>query len=223
MAEPPSCREQDLADKLDRPMSLLGLLFLLVVLAEPLARGPALSTVLVVTGWALWGVFLAEFLARWWLAPDRLRFLRRNWWQAVLLAVPFLRFVRLLKALRVASVGRVVSSAVRGSRSAGRLLSSRLGWLAAVTAVVVFVASHLLYLTGAVTPYGDALHRSALATISGEPIGADSAWAKAMEVMLAAYSVIIFATLAASLGAYFLDHRNRPAAEENSTDPADQH
>ena len=41
------------------------------------------------------------------------------------LVVPFLRFLRAVRALRAARMGRVVSSAVRTSRTAGRRLSPR--------------------------------------------------------------------------------------------------
>lgn len=112
-------------------MSLLGLLFLLVVLAGPLVREPALSLALTIASWVLRAAFVAEFVVRLWLADDRVRFLRRNWWQIPLLAVPALRFIRLLRLLRLAAVGRAITSALTGSRSAGRLLTGRLGWLAA--------------------------------------------------------------------------------------------
>lgn len=131
-------------------MSLLGLLLLLIVLAEPLVADPTLSAILTVTGYLLWAIFIAEFLLHLWLAPDRKRFLRRNWWRMIILAVPVLRFVQVLRALRVAAIGRgVVSIVGGGSSSAARLLSGRLAWLTTVTALVVLAASYVLYMTGA--------------------------------------------------------------------------
>jgi voltage-gated potassium channel len=190
--------------RLDVPMSVLGVIFLLVVLAQSLARAPDLQAVLAVASWALWAIFVAEFLLRWWVAESRRRFLRRNWWQILLLAVPFLRFVRLLWAVRLLRVGRVASSALRGSRSAGRLLSGRLGWLAAVTAVVILAGSQLLYLLGAYDSYGPALHGVALSVISAEPLSRDHVAAQLAEVIFALYAAIVFAALAGSFGAFFL-------------------
>lgn len=198
---------ESLAARLDAPMSVLGLLFLLLVLGQTLAAEPATQRALELAGWALWAVFVGEYLLRLHVAPSKSRFLRRTWWQVVFLAVPFLRFLRLVALLRVARAGRVVSSAVRSSRSAGRLFSSRLGWLAAVSAIVVLSASQLLYAFGVFASYADALHAAALATVSGQPMGQPEALARVLDVVLAVYSVGVFAALAGTVGAYFLEGR----------------
>lgn len=197
-----------LARRLDKPMGALGLLFVLVVLGQLVAESPALQQALTWVGWALWAVFVGELALRAYVAHDQRRFWARNWWQLLFLAVPFLRFARGLRLLRLARftrVGSVLSAAVRGSRSAGRLLSGRIAWLALVTAVVVLGSSQLLYVVDAYEDYADALHEAALATITGEPLSADGGIARGLEVVLAIYSVIVFATLAGSLGAYFLE------------------
>ncbi|HSJ20873.1 MAG TPA: hypothetical protein VK964_09885, partial [Nocardioidaceae bacterium] len=68
---------EELLDRLTPAMSVLGLIFLLVVLSEQLAReSAALSLALTVTSWVLWGVFVAEFVARVVVAPDKRRFWR---------------------------------------------------------------------------------------------------------------------------------------------------
>ena len=196
---------ESLARRLDKPMGILGVLFLLVVLGQSTATHDGLVAGLSVAGWALWVVFVAELALRAYVAQDQRRFWARNWWQVLFLVLPFLRFVRALSLLRAARVGGVLSSAVRGSRSAGRLLSSRIGWVAAVTGVVVLATSQLLYVTDAYTEYGDSLHDVALATVSGEPLrGATGTFSRVLEVVLAIYSVVVFAALAASLGAYFV-------------------
>lgn len=206
---------EELARRLDRPMGALGVLFLFVVLAQNLATGPALQHWLAVTGWVLWAVFVAELALRAYVARDQRAFWRRSWWQVVFLAVPFLRFLRALSFLRVARVARVggvLTSAVRGSRSAGRLLGGRVAWLAVVTGVVVLAASQLLYVLEAFPTYAEALHGAALATVTGEPLAADDGAARVIEVVLAVYSVAVFATLAGALGAYFLRRPEGDAA-----------
>lgn len=177
---------EELLDRLTPAMSALGILFLLVVLGEQLARkSSALSTVMTVAGWLLWAVFVVEFVARLVVAPDTGQFLR---------------------------TGRVLSSAVRSSRSAKSVLGGRVGWLSAVSAITVLGGSQLLYEFGDYVRYGDALHAAALATITGEPLARQDSFAKVLEVVLAAFSVVVFATLAGSLGAYFLESR-RPEPE----------
>lgn len=197
-------RAERLSRRLDTPMGVLGVVFLLVVLGQVLATDAATVSVFSVAGWVLWSVFVGEFVLRAVVARNRGRFWARNWWQLVFLVVPFLRFARVLSLLRLARVGSVVSAAVRGSRSAGRLLSGRIGWLLAVTAVVVLASSQLLYVLGAYDSYGEALHDAALATITGEPLAAPGVPARVLEVALAVYSVAVFATLAGALGAFFL-------------------
>lgn len=211
LSQPASDRErvaEELLDRLTPAMSALGVLFLLVVLGERLARpGSGLALALAVTGWLLWLVFAAEFAARMVVAPDRWRFLRRNWWQIAFLVLPFLRVLRLVRAVRLLRAGRVLSSAVRSSRSAQRALGDRVAWLAALTAIVVLASSQLLLEFGSYAGYGDALHAAALAAVIGEPLGRADAFARVLEVLLAVYSVAVFATLAGSLGAYFLESR----------------
>lgn len=202
-----------LARRLDKPMGALGLLFLLVVLGQVVADDPRLSSTLTTVSTMLWLVFVAEFALRAYVARDQRRFWSRNWWQVIFLAVPFLRFARalaLVRVTRVARAGSVLSAAVRGSRSAGRLLTSRIAWLSIVTSLVMLAASQLLYVLGSYDNYAEALHAAALATITGEPLSATDGFARFLEVVLAIYSVIVFAGLAGALGAYFL--RREPAA-----------
>lgn len=214
-----------LAARLDKPFTVLGLLFLLVVLGQNVATSPGVQRVFQVTGTVLWVLFVGEFLLRLWIAPSKTRFFRKNWWQVLFLVLPALRFLRGLALLRVVRAGRVlrvvraggvVSSAVRSSRSAGRILTSRLGWVAALSAIVVLAASQLLFTQGYYDSYGDALHASALATISGEPLGLQAGLPKVLEVLLVAYSVGVFAALAGTLGAYFFESR-RPSDGEGAS------
>ena len=207
---------EELARRLDKPMGALGLLFLLVVLGQTVARDEVVVDALAVAGWALWLVFVAEFALRAYVARDQRRFWVRNWWQLLFLAMPFLRFLRALRLLRLVRVGGVLSAAVRGSRSAGRLLSGRVAWLAVVTGVVVLASSQLLVVLGSYESYSVALHDAALATVTGEPLGAEDGFSRVLEVLLAVYSVAVFATLAAALGAYFI----RPAEGQRPAAPS---
>ncbi len=203
---------EQLLDRLTPAMSALGVLFLLVVLGERLARpGSAVAVALSILGWGLWVVFAAEFVARLVVAPDVGRFLRRNWWQVTFLVLPFLRIFRLVRAVRLLRTGRVLSSAVRSSRSARSLLGTRVGWLAVVSAITVLGSSQLLYEFGDFTTYADSLHAAALAAMTGEPLGREDPFSRVLEVVLAGFSVVVFATLAGTIGAHFLSDANRPS------------
>ena len=198
---------ESLARRLDRPMGLLGIIFLLVVLAQLLVTDPTGQVVLSVINWVFWGIFVAEFLLRAYIARFQARFWRKNWWQIIFLALPFLRFFRALRALRILRVtrfGRVLSAGVRGTRSAEKLLSNRVAWLLAVTAIVILASSQLLYLFADYSSYLDAIYEAALATITGSGFSADTIFVRMLHVVLATFSVVVFATLAGTLGAYFL-------------------
>lgn len=204
---------ESLAARLDRPMGYLGLIFLFVVVGQLLVSDSQWSLALSIAGWVFWAVFVAEFLLRAYIARFQKKFWTRNWWQIVFLLVPFLRFFRALQSLRLlrfarlsrlARFGGILSAGVRGSRSAGRLLSSRIGTLAAVTLVVILAASQLLYALTPEDSYSIALYETALATITGSGFTVRTGLANILHVSLAVYSVAVFATLAGTLGAYFL-------------------
>ncbi|SCL34619.1 voltage-gated potassium channel [Micromonospora nigra] len=198
-------RLNGLARRLDKPMGVLGVLFLLLVLGQAVSRDASVGTALTVASWVLWAVFVAEFTLRAWLARHCAReFWKRNWWQVIFLAVPFLRFARAATALRAARGTGVVAAAVRGSRSAGRLLTDRLAWLAVTTATIILAAGQLLLVTDSYPTYGQALHDVTLTTITGEPLSATDGFSQVLELVLAAYSVAVFGTLAGALGAFFL-------------------
>ena len=91
---------------------------------EPLSRA----------GIAIWIIFVVDFLVKLLLAPDRMRFLRRNLLTLVSLAIPALRMVRVLRLVRVlravrAARGlrllRVITSLNRGMRALGLTLRRR--------------------------------------------------------------------------------------------------
>lgn len=197
-----------IADQLDVPITAAGVVFLLLVLAETISDPEgAVGTVFSVTSWVLWAFFAGEFLLRMIVAPSTSAFLRRNWWQLLFLAVPALRFVRALRVLRAARVGRVLSSAVRSSRTAGRKLSSRLAALGVVTIVVVLASSQLLFELGDYGSYGDALDAAALATIAGEPFSPEHTALRVVQIVVVTYSVVVFAALAGAAGAFLIERR----------------
>ncbi|MGO1385583.1 MAG: hypothetical protein ACTHU1_12460 [Arachnia sp.] len=221
---------EELALRLDRPMGYLGLIFLFVVLGQLLVSDSQWSLALSIAGWVFWAVFVVEFLLRAYIARFQKAFWKRSWWQVVFLLVPFLRFFRVLQSLRLLRItsltrfGGILSAGVRGSRSAGRLLSNRIGSLAAVTLVVILAASQFLYALTPEESYTTALYETALATITGSGFTQQTGLAKILHVSLAVYSVAVFATLAGTLGAFFLrgetaaGHAGLPPHATSATD-----
>ncbi len=205
--------------RLSPAMAVLGVAFFLVVLGQR-AVPPRSTTasVLLAVIWGMWAIFVVEFALRMVIAPSTARFLRRHWWQVLLLLVPFLSFIRVMVILRAARSLRLVSAAVRSSRSANNKLRSRTLWLAAITAMVILAATDLLYEYAGVRPYTSALHAAAMAAISGEAIGREGGIASIIDVVLAVYSVGFFASLAGTIGAYFLEQRGDDAEARKERD-----
>lgn len=205
---------QDLLDRLTPLMSALGIIFVLLILGEQLTQpGSWLSSALGVGGWVLWAVFAAEFVARAVVAPDTGRFFRRNWWQMAFILLPFLRVLRLVRAARFLRTGRVLSGAVRGTRSAASVLRGRLGWLFSLWTITVLSVSQLLFAFSDFATFADALHATALGAVTGEPLEPDDVVARLTEIFLGVVSVGVFGTLAGTVGAYFLRSDERAAAE----------
>ena len=214
---------EEILDRLSPLMGVLGIVFVLLVLGEQLARPGLLSVAMEILSWVLWAVFALEFVARLVVTPDTAAFLRRNWWQIVFLVLPFLRLLRLVRIARLTRSGRVLSGAVRGSRSAQAVLGSRLAGLGSIVAITVLGSSQLLFQFSDYPRYGDALHAAALGAITGEPLEKADGFAQAMEVFLAIFSVVVFGALAGLLGSFFTENRHREreeAAERGSTDSA---
>ena len=193
------------AAALDMPVAVLGIAFLAVFLLEPVV--PWLSSgAWEVFAWLATAVFAVELGARFAAAPSAAEFLRQHWWQIALLPLPFLRFLRGVRAARAL---RGISMAVRSARSSARQLQDRVEWLALITAITALVTGRLLHISGAARyqdSYGLALHDAAMATMSGEPLldGGIGDW---LELLLAAYSLVVIAVLAGAVGDFLVDRR----------------
>lgn len=201
-------------ERLHPVMGWLALLFVVIVLGDNSVRDESpFDTIFTAGAWIVWACFVLEYMVRLAIAPSKRRFFARTWWQIVFLVLPFLGFLRIIVALRVARAGRAVSAVIRTSRTAAQTLSNRVAWLGAVTLIVILLATDLLYELGGVRPYVVALHDVALAAIVGHPLGSPAGIAQILDVVLALYAVVVFAALAGSLGAFFFEKR---AASEGS-------
>ena len=215
-------RAEEIAGHLDVPVTVAGILLVLIVIADRSTPADStLSSVWTVTSWVLWGLFVFEFVLRAVVAPSLGLFLRRNWWQVLFLALPFLRFLRGLS--RSARLLRGMTTSARVSRTAARNLTGRIGLLTSVTFGVILAGTEILFEFGATEAYVTALHDVALAAISGEPLTDPSPVASWLEVLLALYATVVFAALAGSLGAFYLQRQSEQPQSTAGTPPAAKH
>ena len=212
-------------ERVDPVMAWLGVVWALVVGYEfAVELTPDAQRVLVVVGWVAWVIFLLELLAHLVVAPSRLRYLRRHPLQVVGVLIPalrILRFARLLRLGRALPAARVVTSSYRVAVTARRLLGSRLGYIAALSAVVMVALAELAYLfeRGAAEPvfdnFADAVLWSVAVVVAGQGSPVPNSLG-AHVAMLAgfAWGVVVFATVAGALGAFFIDERRERAESE---------
>ena len=216
----------DLEDWLEKPILALSVGWLALLVIE-LTRG--LSPALEVAGTVIWVIFIADFMLRLWLSPDRSRYVRRNWLTVLSLVVPALRLIRILAVVRVARaartaralhgvtrgarVVRVVGSINRGMAALRRSMARRgLGFVLLLTAVVVLAGAAGMYaferdLTGEreFDSFWTALWWTAmLITTMGSDYWPQSAEGRVLCIMLAMYAFAVFGYVTASLATFFI-------------------
>jgi voltage-gated potassium channel len=212
-------------DRLDYPMAALAVVWAALVAYELVAptehRGP-----LNLAGNIIWGLFLVEFVGKLAISGKPLRFLRRHWPSVLFLLLPALRILRVLRAaraLRVLPAARVIGSSYRAVGTARTLLEGRIAFLVVASAVAVLSGGQLLYLAergrdGGVASLGDALWWSANLAIGNnlvfEPV---TLLGRILAIVLSGYAVVVFASVAATLGAFFIESRAERATAEDAT------
>lgn len=208
--------------KFDRPLAVLGVLWLVLVVIE-MTRG--LGSFLSGLTLLIWAVFLLDFAVKMVLAPDRFEFLRRNFLTAISLAIPALRMVRLLRVLRAARAARglrllrLLTSLNRGMRALGVSLRRRgFGYVLLSTLLVLLGGAAGMFAFERDTAQGLANYGSALwwTAMILTTMGSDF-WPKTVEgrllcLFLSIYGFTIFGYVTATLASFFItaDVKQKP-------------
>ena len=198
------------------PMALLGLAWLLIVVAELLWGENAFLSL---ASTAVWVIFIAEFALRLLLAPDRSSFLKRNWLTVIALIVPALRFFRALAVLRAARalrglrLVRIVGTANRSMNALRTTMRRRrFGYVLGLTILVaVLGAAGMLSfepaeeVTGGFTSYGHALWWTAmLVTSIGSDFWPATTEGRVLALLLSIYGLAVFGYITASFASFFV-------------------
>jgi voltage-gated potassium channel len=170
----------------------------------------------------IWILFLLEFTLKLIIAPHRLAFIRKNWFDFLVIILPFLRLFRVVLAFQnfralgilftAASTGqgilslRAVLMLKRSAKSLGTFMRlSRFGYVAFVTTLVVFITAGgvLWFERGSpranIRTYGDALWWSAaVVTTVASDLNPVSTGGRIFGVALMIYGVSVFG--------YFVSH-----------------
>lgn len=210
---------------LSGPLAVLGLAWLVLLVIE-LVRGA--NPLLERTTLSIWIVFILEFALRFWIAPRKLLYLRRNWLTIIALAIRALRVVRAFRALMVLRAARgvrllrIVTSLNRGMRTLRRGMSRRgFEYVLALTLLVAFVGAAGMY-TFESSPngrglegYGEALWWTAMlmTTIASE-FWPQTTEGRILTLLLSVYSIGVFGYVTAALASFFVENASpaQPAA-----------
>ena len=203
----------------ERPMQVLGFAWLALLILE-LTRG--LSPLLAGLSAAIWIVFGIDFGVRFFLAPSKGAYLRRDWLVALSLVVPAFRVLRIARAFRVLRAApvvrgfrlvRVVGSLNRGMSALGKSLGRRgLGYVVALTVLITLGGAAGMYALERDVPGGPGLAdyptalwwTAMIMTTLGTSYWPQSAEGRALCLMLAVYAFGVWGYLTASLATYFV-------------------
>ncbi len=171
----------------------------------------------------IWIIFGIEFAVRFWLAPHKLAFLKKNWLTALALVLPALRLLRAFaifrlarsfQALRALRLVRLVGAANRSMNAFRSTLQRRkVGYVTALTLVVTFLGAAGMYnlepssemSEGGFTSYWDALWWTAmLLTTIGSQYWPITLEARILSVMLSVYGLGVLGYITATLASFFV-------------------
>lgn len=193
------------------PLLALSIIFLGVIAAPVIAEVPARWELwLDVTEWAIWAIFATDLAVRTYLAEDRLAYLRRNWPDVVVVAVPFLRPLRLLGVAAVAVLAFGRWWEFMAARGLDKVLTLAVAVVVACAGLVTLFESD----EGNITSFGDAIW---WAVVTVTTVGYGDAYPKTVQgrtvgIFLMLVGVGLVGLITANLAAFFVQ-REKASAE----------
>lgn len=216
-----------LEEWLDKPMVVLSFVWFSLVVLELVWTTSGIFEFL---GTAIWIVFIAEFLLRLALAPDKGRFLRNNVITMVALLAPALRFLYALRFFRLARGLRLVRIVGTANRTINALRDSfgrrGLGYVLGTTVLVTLLGAGGMLafepahqVKGGFATYGDALWWTAmLVTTIGSDFWPQTAEGRLLAFLLSLYGLAMFGYITASFATFFIGQEARLARAARSGD-----
>jgi voltage-gated potassium channel len=216
---------------LDGVMVLLSVAWIGLLVVE--FAGDGLPASLEAAVWAIWAIFVADFLLEFTIAPVKTTYLKTHWLTVVSLVLPAFRVLRIASALRAARAARIVRSVglLRLLTSINRGLASLrataarrgVGYVIAATALVMVVgAAGMAFFespdalpTGeGLADYGDAFWWTAYAMTTGAPTEPVTGEGRVLGWLLSLYGLGVFGYLTATLASHFIDRDRGVRAPE---------
>lgn len=204
---------------LEGPMAFLGFVWLILLVIE-LVWG--LTKVLEYLSLTIWAIFIIDFLLKFFLAPSKIRFFKRNWLTAISLVIPAFRVFRLLRILRLLRgirLVKVVASLNRSMKSLGATMQRRGFVYVMLLAVLVTVggAAGIYAIEKGNTGfenYGMALWWTSMRVITaGSDFWPVTPEGRGLAFLLALFGYAIFGYVTATLATFFI---GRDAEEKDA-------
>jgi voltage-gated potassium channel len=207
---------------LELPMMILAFIWLVLFIVEVVW---GLNPVLQYASYVIWVIFILDFALEFWLSPNKVDYLKKNWLSAVALVAPALRILRIAKLFRVARLARisrlarglrllrVVSSINRGMRALGATMNRRgFAYIFLLTVIVTFAGAAGMYAFENNNPgerglnsYWSALWwTSMIMTTMGSEYWPQTAEGRTLCFFLALYSFTVFGYVTATLATFFI-------------------
>jgi voltage-gated potassium channel len=204
---------------LETPMVVLGFVWLALLVVDLL--GHASRTLVAVTN-GIWALFVLDFGLKLTLAPNKPRYLRKNWLTVISLLLPALRVIRIVRVVRLLRAARaarglrlvrVLGSLNRGMRALGATMGRRgFGYVAALTGVITLAGAAGMYSFESAAPgerglrsFWDALWWTGmLMTTMGSEYWPKSGEGRVLCVLLSLYAFAVFGYVTATLATFFI-------------------
>jgi voltage-gated potassium channel len=196
----------------ETPMIILGFLWLILLIIEFVS---GLTRFLEISGLVIWGIFVVDFFVKFFIAPNKPRYLKTNLITMVSLVVPAFRVVRVFRVIRLLRVTRsfrlvrVLGSLNRGIRAVGATMQRRaFGYVVALTLLVFFVGSAGMFAfekDHGLQSYGASLWWTAmLLTTMGSEYWPKTAEGRILCIVLAVYAFAMFGYVTATIATFFI-------------------
>lgn len=204
---------------LEGPMIFLGFVWLILLVLE-LVWG--LSKILEYLSLTIWVIFIIDFLIKFFLAPVKLKFFKKNWLTAISLVIPAFRVFRLLRILRLLKGVRlikVVASLNRSMNSLGATMNRRgFGYVFMLSVVITFGGAAGMYAIEKGHPgfenYGMALWWTSMRVITaGSDFWPTTPEGRGLAFILSLFGYAIFGYVTATLATFFI---GRDAEEDDA-------
>lgn len=204
---------RSIEDLLDGPMIFLGFVWLVLLVIELIGQLP---TALQYLSLGIWVLFIIDFLLKFFLAPDKVHYLKHNWLTAISLVVPALRIFRafrifrVLRGLRGVRLVRIVGSLNRSIKSLGATMQRRgFAYVFVLTLVVIFGGAAGMYAIErgniGFENYGAALWWTTMRIITaGSEHDASTSEGRALQLLLSLFGFTIFGYVTATLATFFI-------------------